>query len=235
MRKFTTPSRASICALLATTAFLATTHFASAAATTGVTTLYFSIANSPLNTSSAGYQVNTFEPTSPTLASQGITLTTVNPSSIVQGFSVDADDGVIDGSGANGHSLAEPTMANATGATFTFNNVVIGAYPKSAAVAVTAYNGANLIFTVYDTSMNVSATDTLTNVSTSTPTSDDFLFWGSDPAGIGAISVSSNQGFTFLFLDHIQYDTLNTISVPEPGAIATTLAAAGLLIRRRRN
>jgi hypothetical protein len=234
MRKFTIPSRASICALLATTAFLATTHFASAAATTGVTTPYFSIANSPLNTSSAGYQVNTFEPTSPTLASQGITLTTVNPSSIVQGFSVDADDGSIDGSGATGHSLAEPTSANATGATFTFNNVVIGAYPKSAAVAVTAYNGANLIFTVYDTSMNVSATDTLTNVSTSTPTSDDFLFWGSNPAGIGAISVSSNQGFTFLFLDHIQYDTLNTISVPEPGAIATTLAAAGLLIRRRR-
>ena len=121
---------------------------------------------------------------------------------------------MIDGSGANGHSLAEPTMANATGATFAFNNVVIGAYPKSRRVAAVTAITLNLIFHRLSMfSMNVSATDTLTNVSTSTPTSDDFLFWGSDPAGIGAISVSSNQAFTFLFLDHIQYDTSRTNSV----------------------
>ena len=233
MGKLTIRPAIASCALFSLAAILASTRSSLGAATTGVTTPYFSTANSPLVTSSAGYQVETFEPTSPSLATLGVTLTTVNPSSVVQGESVDADDGIIDGSGATGHSLAEPTTANATGATFTFNNLIIGAYPKSAAVAVTAYNGANLIFTVYDTSMNVSGTDTLTNVSTSTPTNDDFLFWGSDPAGIGAISVSSNNAFTFLFLDHLQYDTLNTISVPEPGTFAFIIASAGLLIGRR--
>jgi hypothetical protein len=221
-------------AFLGVVVMLGSAQSARAAATVGVTAPYYSTAYSPLVTSSAGYQVETFEPTSPTLATLGVTLSTVWPSSIVQGYSVDADDGIIDGSGATGHSLAIPTMGGTTGATFTFNNVAIGAYPLSAAVAVTAYDGPVLTFTVYDTSNNVSATDTLTGIATGAPTSDDFLFWASDPAGISAISVTSGNAYTYLFLDHLQYDTLNTISVPEPGTFACALAAAGSLIGRRR-
>jgi hypothetical protein len=205
-----------------------------AAAATGVFSPYFSLANSPLVTGSPGFKFEDFEPSSPSLPTLGINLTTVHPSSVDPGLSVDGDDGSIDGSGAAGHSLTVPTQAGTTGATFSFNNIVLGGYPKSAAVAVTAYAGNQLVFTVFDTSNAVSGTFTLTNVSTSTPTADDFLFAASDPAGIGAISVSSNNAFTHLHLDHVQLDTVNAISIPEPGSSALLVTAAVLAVGRRR-
>jgi MYXO-CTERM domain-containing protein len=209
-----------------------------AATITGITSPYLQTSDSPLATASPGYRLEDFEPSSPTLPLLGVNLTTAHGSSVDPGLSVDGDDGAVDGSGAAGHSLTVITQASTTGATFTFNNVSIGAYPKSAAVAVTAEFASLLTFTVYNTSNAVSGTYNLPNVSTSTPTSDDFLFWASDPAGIGAISVTSNSAAIALHLDHLQYDTLNTIAVPEPATIViAALGLAGVLaftIRRRR-
>jgi hypothetical protein len=205
---------------------------AMASATTGLTTPYLQSGDSSLLTTSAGYKLEAFESNSPSLASLGVSLTTVHPNSIDQGLSVDADDGVVDGSGAGGHSLTVITMGGTTGATFSFNSAVIGAYPKSAGVAVTAEAATSLIFTVYDTSNAVSGSYSLSNIATSGPTGDDFLFWGSDASGISAISVSSPTALTALHLDHLQYDTLNTISVPDPSMMGF-LAIPGLLGMRR--
>ena len=143
----------------------------------------------------------------------GVSLSTLNGSSVVTTQSVDGDDGSVDGSGATGHSLNVITAGGATGATFTFNNITICADPKSAAVAVTAANASLLTFTTYDTFNAVSGTYNLSGVGTSSATSDDFLFWASDPAGISAISVTSNSAATSMFLDHLQYDTLNTVPI----------------------
>jgi len=220
---------------------LSSARTAAAAATTGVTSPYLQTSDSPLVIASAGYKLDAFEPSSPTLAAIGVSLSTVHANSIDLGLSVDGDDGSVDGSGAAGHSLTVQTQFNTTGATFTFNNGVIGAYPKSAAVAVTAFGGSFLTFTTYDTSNAVSGTYVLPSVATSTPTSDDFLFWGSDPAGISAISVTSNSAATALHMDHLQYDTLNTIPIaaPEPATMVLVVLGLvgplGLAIRRRKN
>jgi hypothetical protein len=224
--------------LVGVTAILSSVRPAAAAAITGITMPYLQTSNSPLVTSSPGYKLENFEPSSPTLAALGINLSTLHGFSVDPGLSVDGDDGSVDGSGAAGHSLTVFTQANTTGATFTFNNIMIGAYPKSAAVAVTAAGASLLTFTAYDTSNVVSGTYNLANVFTSTPTSDDFLFWASDAAGISAISVTSNSALIHLHLDHVQFDTLNTIAVPEPAMMVLaslgSLGVLGLAIRRRR-
>jgi hypothetical protein len=80
------------------------------AATTGVTTPYFSNANSPLVIASPGYQLENFE--SGALSLPAVTLTTLHGSSVDPHTSVDGDDGVLDGNGFNGSrspSLHKPT------------------------------------------------------------------------------------------------------------------------------
>ena len=227
MRKASVFERALTFFFLSSTVICAT---AQATAVTGTTAPYFSAANSPLITNSPGYVLENFE--SGALSVAGVTLTTAHGSSVDPGLSVDGDDGSIDGSGAAGKSLTVITQASTTSATFTFNNVILGGFPKSAAIAVTAFNGANLTFTVFDTSNAVSATLVIPSVSTSTPTSDDFLFWGSDPAGIGAISVSSSAAAIQLHLDHLQFDTVNAI--PEPGGLLLVITGMGGLLSRWR-
>src|SRR5512141_1045829 len=72
-----------------------------------------------------------------------LTVPGVTPSSgtvIPPGFeglidSVDADDGVIDGSGLNGHSLF--TTDGATGITFTFNQTTLEAFPTEVGIVWT--------------------------------------------------------------------------------------------------
>ncbi len=237
MNSFFVKSYVSALGFVGVIAVLGVTGSTAAAAITGVTAPYLQTSDSPLVTASPGFRLENFEPSSPTLPLLGVNLTTAHGSSVDPGLSVDGDDGSVDGSGAAGHSLTVVTQANTTGATFTFNNVSIGAYPKSAAVAVTAANASLLTFTVYDTSNAVSGTYNVPNVSTSSPTSDDFLFWASDPAGISAISVTSNTAAISLHLDHLQYDTINTITVPEPATIVIAgfgLVSAGVLAGRRR-
>jgi hypothetical protein len=231
---FITKYRIAGLVLVGCTAFFSSEKLAAASANTGVTTPYLQKTDSPLVIASPGYRLEDFEPSSPPLPLLGVILNTVNPNSIDPGLSVDGDDGLVDGSGAAGHSLTVVTQANSTGATFTFNNITLGGYPKSAGVAVTAANASLLTFTVYDTFNVVSGTYNLSNVGTSASTGDDFLFWASDASGISAISVTSSTAFTALHLDHLQFDTINTIAVPEPASLSILIAGALLTLRRRR-
>lgn len=212
-------------------AMLAVNRPAQASAVTGTQAPYFSSANSPLVTASPGYHLENFE--SGTLAVAGVTLTTAHGSSIDPGTSVDGDDGSIDGSGAAGKSLTVFTQGGTNGATFTFNSVTLGGLPKSVGIAVTAAIESPMVLTIFDPSNAVSGTLTIPSVSTSTPTSDDFLIWGSDPAGISAFSVSSNNAAIHMHLDHLQFDMNNAI--PEPASLGLLgMGMLGLLARRRR-
>jgi hypothetical protein len=220
--------------LMSITGVLLPATSASGAATTGITTPYLSIANSPLVTASPGYQLDTFE--SGALTLPAVTLTTLHGSSVDPHSSVDADDGVVDGNGLNCKTLTVITQANTTGATFSVSNVILGTYPKSAGIAVTVDIANPLIFTVFDSSNAVSGTLTIPNSNALDPSNDDFLLWASDPAGISAISVSSTNAAIALHLDHLQFDTINTISIPEPGTFAgaMVIGISGLFAARRR-
>jgi hypothetical protein len=112
--------------------------------------------------------------------------------------------------------------------------VLLGSYPKSAGIAVTVDAANPLVFTVFDSSNAVSGTFSVANSNTFDPSNDDFLFWASDPAGIRAISVSSNNSLIHLHLDHLQFDTINTISIPEPGTLAGAMIGGGALVAARR-
>src|SRR5260370_10282389 len=61
--------------------------------------------------------------------------------------SVDADDGVIDGSGLGGHSLFSGD--GATGITFTFNQTTLGAFPTKAGIVWTD-GGGTTTFEAFD-------------------------------------------------------------------------------------
>ena len=56
---------------------------------------------------------------------------------------MDADDGVIDGSGLNGHSLF--SGSGATGITFTFNQSTLGAFPTKAGIVWTDGGGTTTV------------------------------------------------------------------------------------------
>jgi hypothetical protein len=200
------------------------------AAFTGTSAPYFSSLNSPLVTGSPGFGLENFE--SGALALPGVSVSSLHGTSVDPGLSVDADDGLIDGSGAAGKSLTVVTQANTMGVTFSFNSIVLGSYPKSVAIVVTAAGVNQLVFQSYDASNNVSGTMTLASVNTFSPTGDDFVLWASDPAGISAISLSSINAAGFTHLDHLQYDTINAI--PAPGAMGAVGVAGLLGLSRRR-
>lgn len=210
---------------------------AHAAATSIGPTPYLSAADSPFAGVGFGYfHRETFE--DHLLNTPGATANAGGVTSVVFGpsihDSVDADDGLIDGSGLKGDSYF--SAAGANGIRFTFDATVLGTLPThvglvwtdgGAGTSVTfsafAANG-DLLFTRTDSGF----ADNFNNGETA----EDRFFGAIDPAGISAIFMSNASGG--IEVDHLQYGA--AAAVPEPATYALMLGGllAVALIRRRR-
>ena len=142
--------------------------------------------------------------------------------------SVDADDGVIDGSGTNGRSFF--SINGAVGIRFTFT----GPLPTRAGIVWTdAGAGATVTFEAFDQngiSLGVFPTHTADN-SNFGETAEDRFFGVIHGGGISSILIHNSGGG--IEVDHLQFG----VPVPEPTSAVLLLAAAPaiwLLARRHR-
>jgi hypothetical protein len=152
--------------------------------------------------------------------------------------SVDADDGLIDGSGSRGRSYFR--AAGATGFVFQFSASLLGALPTHAGLVWTdgqfnttvtfeAFDAANL-------SLGTIAASGFSGNTFTGQTNEDRFFGISHAGGISAIKITHPGGG--IEVDHVQYGRLlePNATVPEPTSLAIW-GLVGLLAtyyRRRR-
>ena len=117
--------------------------------------------------------------------------------------SVDGDDGVIDGSGQNGHSFFDPSGS----VTFRFDDSVIGSFPTSAGVVWTdGGSGTDVYFEAFDAmaaSLGTIGPVSIADGSVSGETAEDRFFGIADRQGISAIKIWNMYGG--IEVDHVQY------------------------------
>jgi hypothetical protein len=149
--------------------------------------------------------------------------------------SVDADDGVIDGSGNGGNSWF--STPGSGGLTFTFSATVLGTLPTHAGIVWT--DGAGLTsfeaFNACGISLGSMAPIAIADSSIYGETAEDRFFGVSDMDGVWKIKISNTEGG--IEVDHLQYGAKGTVvPVPIPGAILLATIGAGLIgwLRRRR-
>lgn len=207
-------------------ACLAFTAAAAGAATFSGPTPYLSFADSPFNGGSYSYfYLENMEDgfNTPGVIQNGGSIT--GPGGITD--SVDADDGVIDGSGVNGKSL----FANgSTGVIFTFSSVVLGMLPTHAGIVWT--DGAvhnQVTFEAWDAanvSLGTLVGNNIGDGNFNSDTAEDRFFGVVNANGISRIAIWNSQmsgGGSGIEVDHLQYGS----AVPVPAA--AWLLGSGLL------
>jgi hypothetical protein len=187
-------------------------------------TPYLEFADSPFYGESLSYfYLEDFEDgllnTSGVSASTG---TILEPSGYTD--SVDADDGVIDGSGTGGYSWF--VNAGSTGVTFTFSSAELGSLPTYAGIVWT--DGGSLSNTVtfeaFDAFNSSLGTVVASNMGDNTytgGTAEDRFFGLTYAGGISSIKININQA-SGMEVDHLQY---GATVVPEP--VSSTLFIIG--------
>ncbi|PYQ64581.1 MAG: hypothetical protein DMF54_14050 [Acidobacteria bacterium] len=192
-------------------------------------TPYLSVANSPFLTDiNAGHvYVETFE--CGTITVPGVTPSTGQV--IPPGFaglvdSVDADDGVIDGSGLNGHSFF--SGSGATGITFTFDQTTLGAFPTEAGIVWTD-GGGTTTFEAFDSlgaSLGTIGPVAIADGSNAGTTAEDRFFGVQFAGGISAIKISNTSGG--IEVDHLQYGLYPSAVALPCGVASPTPTVAGI-------
>ncbi|HEY3100799.1 MAG TPA: PEP-CTERM sorting domain-containing protein [Methylomirabilota bacterium] len=193
---------------------------------------YLSFADSPFNGLSFSYfHRDDFEDGA--LNTPGVTPSAgavLGPSTSTD--SVDADDGVIDGSGRGGHSWF--FNEGSTGVRFTFSAAVLGTLPTHAGIVWTD-GGNNIHFEAFDQNGLSLGTATGTHAGDSFggATDEDRFYGATNPGGISSIFISNDSGG--IEVDHLQYGAEATNGrVPEPGTLLLLgVGAVALAIRRR--
>lgn len=201
-------------------------------------TPYLSFDDSPFKGGSFGYfYLETFE--DHLLNTPGVSADAGGVTSVVFGpsihDSVDADDGVIDGSGLNGDSYF--TGSGAVGVKFSFNALALGALPTHAGLVWTdGGGGTSVTFSAYGPGGALLFTQTRSGFadnSNNGETAEDRFFGVVNGGGISAIFMSNASGG--MEVDHLQY---GVAAIPEPQSQALMLAGLGVLgwlARRRRS
>jgi hypothetical protein len=192
-------------------------------------TPYLSQSDSPFAASiTAGTTfLETFE--SGALTTPGVAIAgggVIGPSSITD--SVDADDGTIDGSGVQGHSLFQP--AGSTGITFTFDASVLGHLPTQVGIVWTDGAGSTLFeaFGPGGVPLGTIGPVAIADGTFSGTTAEDRFFGVINAGGISSIRISNTQGG--IEVDHLQYGVFGAAPPPVVAAPIPTGDNLGLLL-----
>lgn len=198
---------------------------------------YLSFADSPFAGGSFGYlHLETFE--DHLLNTPGVSASAGGVTSVVFGplihDSVDADDGVIDGSGLNGDSYFSASGAN--GVKFTFSPAMLGSLPTSAGLVWTDGGaGSSVTFSAFGPSGELLFTHTAVGIadnSNNGETPEDRFFGVVNAAGISAVFMSNTSGG--IEVDHLQYGIAAPVPEAQTGVLMLAGLAAGSLAMRRR-
>ncbi|WP_447978541.1 PEP-CTERM sorting domain-containing protein [Candidatus Nitrospira bockiana] len=192
-------------------------------------TPYLSFADSPFNGLPFGYfHLETFEDHA--LNTPGVTGSPGGVTSIVFGpsihDSVDADDGLIDGSGLNGDSYFH--SPGSQGVTFAFDQTVLGSLPTHAGIVWTDGAGTTLFeaFDASNVSLGTIGPVAIADGSFNGETAEDRFFGWVHAGGISKIVISNASGG--IEVDHLQYGGGVNGPAPVPEPSAWLLLASGL-------
>ena len=222
--------------------FLATAYLSAGEASAGPIgpSPYLSFADSPFNGGSFSYfHLETFE--DHLLNTPGVTANAGGVTSVVFGpsihDSVDADDGVIDGSGLRGDSYFTPN--GSAGVRFTFSAAILGALPTHAGIVWTDGSGTTTFeaFDALNNSLGTIGPVAIADGSFNGETAEDRFFGWTNAGGISSIFISNQFGG--MEVDHLQYGLAASVgpTVPEPTAgflLATGLAGLATWRKLRR-
>jgi hypothetical protein len=208
---------------------------------------YLSFADSPFNGGSfSWFYLEDFE--DGLLNTPGVSVSPSTVAIAVGGFtdSVDGDDGVIDGSGSNGHSLWSNFSTSLIA--FDFSAAVLGDFPTHVGlvwtdvgnVTVGSYGFAGVTFEAFDengASLGISAPVVLGDGAISGQTAEDRFFGAINDGGISRIEMRSLDTNDWE-VDHLQYGlasqrTLEAEPVPEPATFGLLLTGLGFVVRKR--
>ena len=143
--------------------------------------------------------------------------------------SVDADDGVIDGSGTDGHSYWQ--LQGTEGFTISFDENVLGGLPAQVGFAWTDGNVDGLFRLEAFDAMGVSIFEVVLGDLVHTGTTAEDRFIGVEFAG-GIASLVLSTSFGGIEIDHLQYASI--IPLPAPLALGLVGLAGVVVVRRKR-
>jgi hypothetical protein len=190
----------------------------------------------------AGFFLETFEDGA--LNTPGVTASTgsvIGPGGLTD--SVDADDGVIDGSGTNGHSFF--AIPGSTGITFTFDATALSGLPTRVGIVWTDGEGTTTFeaFGPGGVPLGQIGPVAIADGSVTGTTAEDRFFGVIHTAGISSIRISNTVGG--IEVDHLQYGVpasavVQTASIPLPtmteiGFVLLVLMLAWVGMRAVRN